>query len=206
MMNVLNPTKRLLLTGAFIASLQLFVSTVSALTMDFDDTVSTSDVALGPVLPYEEDGLRLRDGTTGDANALFDSLFDGRADRPTDYFGWILGAEVVLETVSLAPFSLTSFQYGALSLRGLYDMQVTGFFAGGGTISETLAVIGDAWQTHNFSSSWTNLSSVVFLADGSDGAIDTIVVNGASVPDSGATLVLLASGLLGLAWLRRRMG
>ena len=224
MKNEINLPRRLLASAAFIASTLLFASTATALTMTFDNTVDNT-VTIGQiddVLPYKEDGLRLQEGTTSGDNWFFASLSHGRADRPTDYFGWIFGSEVELVTVSGNPFSLTSIQFGNVDKGGTFDMDVTGYYASVGNISETLSVTSDPWETHSFSGAWTNLQSVIFSTTGvykleekeKHPAIDTIVATEASVPDSGSVpipdsgsaLTMLGCGILSLACLRRKLG
>ena len=202
--------------------------------MDFNGEVSVGMV--DSVLPYLEDGLRLENGTSGSLNVLVDSAWRGGTDRPTDYFSWIAGSEVVLKTASGDPFSLTSFQYGTLYRNdplliqtGIFseglELIVTGNYSEGGEyITKNLQVQGDAWEPYDFSFRWTGLQNVVFRTELITGSpaltapapvIDTIVVNGASVHDAGgstvpesggSTLALLSCGILSLAWLRRKIG
>ena len=212
MKHPISPPRWLLASAAFIASTLLFASTAHALTMTFDDEVDSSPpYYIFDVLPYEEDGLKLRNGTSDIYNGLFDSQYEGRDDRPTDYFGWILGS-VELVTISGDPFTLTSIQFGNMLSGVFFDIEVTGNFVGGGNTSVTLSITSDPWATHSFSSAWTDLQSVIFSTEATDveerehPTIDTVVANTASVPDTGSALAMLGCSILGLAWLRRKLG
>jgi hypothetical protein len=66
--------------------------------------------------------------------------------------------------------------------------------------------IADEYQTFMFSPAWSNLTSVNFnyQGDGSNGFfVDDIVVN-AAVPEP-STIALLAAGIMGLGFSRRRL-
>jgi len=114
-------------------------------------------------------------------------------------------------TLNSVDLAFGPFEHGGL----LTDTTtVTGFFAGGGSISSQFTV-GYGFQTFNFGPAWTNLASVTFGAletnrtldiftDNSQYlGLDNITYDGAAVPEPGVwAMMLLGFGGMG-ALLRR---
>jgi hypothetical protein len=98
------------------------------------------------------------------------------------------------------PFNLFSVDFAANSAG---QLQVTGYYAGGGSISTAIFTDGTSWQTQAFGAGWSNLDRVEFLtpliAGGGTAALDNIAVSAVPVP---AAAWLFGSALAGLGWLR----
>jgi hypothetical protein len=110
-------------------------------------------------------------------------------------------------------FSLHSFDIGSGYAQSGAEPNViiTGQLAGGGTLTETIALASwSGMQSVILSGAWTNLESVSFSTDvinyhccsaSFDGVIDNIVVTAVPVP---AAAWLFGSALAGLGWIRRK--
>ena len=186
----------------FLFSL-IFALPSHAIVMDFDDTVGPGGNII-PSLPYVEDGIRLRNGTSGPSNGLFDPDNQG-VGHATDHFGWGGSTTVIIELVSGAPFTLDSLELGSLSPNQNPTYDVVGHFDAGGTIS----LLGfdpsaDAFELVAFSAAWTGLASVDVTAVTFNGAIDTIIINAPAPAPEPATLLLLGFGMMGLGFSRRK--
>jgi hypothetical protein len=107
-----------------------------------------------------------------------------------------------LSTVNDNPFDLFSVDFAA---NNVGQLQVTGYYIGGGSISETIFADGTSWQTQAFGAGWSNLDRVEFLTPlfvgSGTAALDNIVVSTVPVP---AAVWLFGSALAGLGWMRRR--
>jgi hypothetical protein len=116
---------------------------------------------------------------------------------------------VTMEINGNQNFTLHSFDFisGSFFVSPPGEMNLVGYYAGGGTVSTTLvAPLGLTWDSAVLDSSWSGLTRVEFAAVdfGSPvgvGAIDNLVVTAVPVP---AAVYLFASGLGLLGWFRRR--
>lgn len=173
----------------------------SLVTIDFNNTVASSGPPI-PVLPYTEDGYRLRNGTTSTSNGLFDQSFSGLG-RASDYFGWVAGSTFVIESVGGAAFSLISMDLGSLSSTVTsLSYQITGHLSDGGTVTTSGSAVN--LSTVSFGSGWNNLLSVDVRSLNFSAAVDNIVLsNGVPEPMS---LGLVGLGLVGVGAARRRRG
>lgn len=103
----------------------------------------------------------------------------------------------------LVAFDLLSLDLGRQDVN--LDFELTGYFAGGGSISTTVYVQSEALATFTLGSGWTNLQSVTItpLNPGQNRsvALDNISVSTVPVP---AAVWLFASGLGLLGWMRRK--
>lgn len=126
----------------------------------------------------------------------------------TTYLGGELGATLVMTQVGGGGFSLNSFDATQLWGAGgdtsnATSVNLTGAFIGGGTISSSF-VLGAGFSAYSVVG-FNNLASVVFSPVGGDSfGVDNIGVNN-SVPDSGATLSLLAFVGAAFVALRRKI-
>lgn len=181
----------------------------TAVTIDFEGTGVASGSEISGVLPYTESGFELVNGTTGSGNLISGSANLAYTLNGSDFFGWIEGANVILQSSSATPFSILSFDGAPLfDVDLLVEFQVSGTFSGGGTISDTFNIADGIWTTFLFDASWVNLDSVSFTAGG-NAAFDNIVLDTTVTPvPLPAALPLFAGGLglLGLfGWRRKRM-
>jgi hypothetical protein len=152
--------------------------------------------------PHAEQGYLLLD--SGWADGIF---FPGHGanDNGTNVFGWCAdycgGTQTLTLSAGGTPFSIYSIDAAFLhGGPGPQSLAVTGYFALGGSISQTFA-ISETWATYLLDG-FNGLSSVEiqdFYA-GTDPAIDNLVLS--NVPEPG-TWLLFSAGLAALGALRR---
>lgn len=118
------------------------------------------------------------------------------------YFKSLTGEVFSLNTVD---FAFGPFQHSGLTTD---TATITGFLAGGGTVSKVIEV-GYGFQTYSFN--WTGLESIQFgqLANSEYLAFDNIAYNAGNsgVPEPAAWALMLAGfGLVGASMRRRETG
>lgn len=125
-------------------------------------------------------GQRFRSLPGSGGSSLEDMWVRGPADRyaskvlhPTNY-----GRRIVVDRADGTSFSLPSFDYGAGRWNEAGDVVVTGFFAGGGSSSQTVSFTSRSLQTLNLD--WTDLTKLeINFAGGVNdayGALDNFIV------------------------------
>lgn len=177
--------------------------------IDFEGQLLDGQSQVSPAFsetdPYTEDGYQLTDPTG------FTGIFSPGAAAHTngsDVLGFSVGSGFTLSAIAGRAFDLLSFQSGNLdpATSSPGQVELTGAFAGGGTITETFehGEINE-FQTFN-TDGFTDLLSVTFFTTGSStgAAIDNINVGPVSAVPVPAALPLLLSALGGLALVRRR--
>lgn len=196
------------LAGCVAAGLLCVASLSNAATIDFEGVVfAPASITGSNVTPYTQDGYTL--SSSGSSAQYHNDIFtptSGLNTNGTAVFGWCAFACGTTETLTLtgpAPFSLESIDFAGLEgVSG--DIVLTGYFANGGSTSNTYA-IGQTWTTYA-TNVYSNLSSLqIRIYDGSDAAMDNIVVSavGNPVPEP-TTVAVLGLGLVGLAAARRK--
>jgi hypothetical protein len=189
----------------------LFLAAGSAqaatVTIDFEGVVADSD-SLIPVTPYTEDGYKI---TASDINGIFGKDWIGLNSNGSAVFGWCsngiscesIESITLVESGGINPFDLLSLDSSNLNFEFAGSLSGIGNYDGGGSISTTLVLSTNTWNTYSFDSSWQGLSSVMIapVTGNWDPAIDNIVVNTVPIP---AAVWLFGSALAGLGWLRRR--
>ena len=196
------------LTLVAIGLLAFASTSQAAILIDFEGSGVPSQSELEPIIPYIEDGFEIVNGDTGVDNGIFDSIHPIVNTNGTDVFGWVGQGTVVLQSVDSSPFSIQFFDGSNLNFGLRLSFDVTGNLNGGGTVSQSFSVVDDSYTTFSFGPDWTNLSSVEFLANGFNGAIDNIVLNSSdgSLPEPSAYITwgLLGLCIGGVSWWRRR--
>jgi hypothetical protein len=210
---VANTCARLLRLATFVVILPFtsgFLSEADAtpIVIDFEGVVTPGNNSPCPITPYAEDGFTLTATPSNVCNNYIlnnVSSFNGNGDTTS-----ILGvcADCSTPATLLTLTSASSFSLNSIDIGGYANGQnpsgilFTGFFAGGGTITQLIDPVA-LFATYSFSG-FSDLSSLQIQAgnDNQHFALDNIVLN--SVPEP-TSLLLLGSGGFGLlARFRRR--
>ena len=170
------------------------VAQAAAGVMGFEGFAPTGGEAFD-VSPYSEAGFTLTFADTGSAILSATSGAGGNSNG-TDIFVWDnanpSGARVVIEESGGNPFALLSLDSSqAFTLDpDPGSLEVTAFFAGGGSTTQTFGITLNVWQTFS-PTGFANLSRVEIHAPGTDLALDNIqlVAGSASVPEPSALAV-----------------
>jgi hypothetical protein len=200
--------KKSRLLGAVCACIFTFITTATyAATIDFEGVLSDGQGRTGSdVTPYTEDGFTVTSSGSSDfgRNDIFGDGFSWN-DNGSDFFGWCgncTNAPFTLTLVGGGPFSLSSIDFSNMTIGSdVGTINITGFFSGGGSTTQTFDPTVDVWTTAAFTG-FEDLSSLTIAAAtiGANLAMDNIVVTAVPVP---AAIWLFGSGLLGLIGIAR---
>ena len=125
----------------------------------------------------------------------------GGPDNGTTYLATLLNTTLPVNSLSGAPFSMTSFDVaGFYGLLTPPTLQVVGFRQDGTTVTNSFTSIGTSFQTVHLDSGFVGLNTVD-LTGGF--AFDNMVVG---IPEPSASGLILLGTLYGLgrAWMRGR--
>lgn len=150
-------------------------------TMTFEGITPPGELTLA-ITPYVEDGFRLTTTNDSDGVVSVTSPFN-TAGFSSDCFVW--DTKMPLPQLTLAevdgnPFTLKSIEIGksGTSAEPDTDITITGFLAGGGSISQQYENVSAA--TVVMPAGFENLTSLRIMSLGGDAAIDNISVNTAA--------------------------
>ncbi|MGP6086654.1 VPLPA-CTERM sorting domain-containing protein [Antarctobacter jejuensis] len=192
------------------AAVVLTISATSATSavVDFEGILAPGiEMAGNPILPYVEDGFLVVDGNSGGRNAIFGPTHYTN-DNGSAVLGWVSNSTIAICSVSGGVFDFLGFDGTNLTPGGpVGHFKVTGFFSGGGSITETFANTVDAFSTFNVSG-FTGLIAVhIRNAEMYDGAVDNLRFGPSPVPiPASIPLLALALGSLGVVASRRKTG
>ena len=202
-------------------ALLVFAASASAITIDFEEQsiASGGGGALatdGPDLGVSQGFRFTLSGTQGgwvpgDIDPVNIAATGNSSDIALDWCTHC-GLMLTMEHDGGSAFNLQGFDFIAGDFLPLVPQQnpfmVTGYYAGGGSVSVTLP--GDnafpEWNSASLGIDWSNLERIEFLSNppgtaiGSIAAIDNIQVSVVPIP---AALPLLMSALGLLGWMRR---
>jgi hypothetical protein len=111
---------------------------------------------------------------------------------------------ITMTELGNSPFDLVSLELAHEDLSVDMRFELTGFIAGGGTVSTVLTSTSQTLTQFGLGAGWTNLDTLIIdpLDFNIAVAVDNIVLaNTVPIP---ATVWLFGSALAGLGWLRRR--
>ena len=193
-----------------IGSLTVFTFSVSAAVIDFETLAHDSAGVNNIDSPYIEAGYIIQDpdkasGTKNNAFAVYGTENPGFSGSTALYNRTVNGVTSISRQDG-TPFNLFSIDLAELNGDvGSPDvLQVTfeGLFAGGGTVSQTFQLDGDAFGAETFIfTGFNNLASVIWVQETPYHQFDNIVLSAVPVPSA---VWLFLSGLLGLAGIGRR--
>ena len=128
---------------------------------------------------------------------------DGDGGYNSQWLAYCGNCTTTLQSQTGAAFSLESVDLFLPAVSVPADFQITGYYAGGGTIAVDLTLDQNV-LSYEFDPAWSNLDQVVFgTASGSlfFHGVDNITVSAVPVP---AAAWLFGSALAGLGWIRRK--
>ena len=192
---------RILLSTSALLLLTLSAAPTSAAVIGFEGVAPPGGFVI-PATPYIEEGYTFTANTAAPFNAIFAADAPDIQTNGTDILGWCAtdcGFLQVITVTGPGDFSISSIDVGPLVVfQDGMEVNLTGQFSGGGSISATLPVEPE-WVTHGLAG-FVGLSSLEISALDPhsvgvprDSAIDNLVLT--QVPEPGSVM-LLGVGLL----------
>jgi hypothetical protein len=195
-------------------SLLAFAQCASALTINFNETVSPGN-ATQQNPSYATSGFTFT-ALSNTRIYLLDPGYDTSNAPPdnNDFFTIEGGSPSAVDLTSDNPtFSLQSFDAAAIYDDPAGNLTVTGQVSGGGTLTQVFALPSGnptaSWNTYTLPANWNDLTSVTFAWSDAFAGLDNIVVDGSTaapstpVPVMPLWLLSVLGGLIGLTGLNR---
>jgi hypothetical protein len=186
---------RLLITSIFL--LASVTAHSASVTIDFEELAPTGSYPTipGPIISQDfsfstEDGF----------------LITQLGGDPSQRLYYCPTCTLTMDNASGDDFRLTSLDFFAGGVDAGESITLTGYYAGGGTITTALINSGPT-QTYLFGAEWDGLEQIVISAPDTLGfgtSVDNIVINGAPIVPIPAAVWLFGSGLGLLGWFRRK--
>lgn len=178
----------------FVAALAVATAAAAGQVLDFEGVAGPGNARnVNPDDPYVENGYQFM--PTNASSAVFDAdaTFDMLGNSDSSWFGWGPDTFITLTKVGGGTFALQRALMGPSDIgSGIVDIDVTGYFSGGGSAVISLDDLVSATLV-NFG--WVDLTHVEFRAS------DHAAMDNVGIPAPSALGVL---GLGALAATRRR--